>query len=142
MIGIKGIWSLHGPMKASKDHGGGSNIIVDDRDVDVIDADDGDDNVVVDGVTDDGSRGSRYDKYLVQSFIGETRILSIDKEEMEEVPIYMLLLLMMMMMMMMMLMLLLLSSCSKLLYNRYIMYILNSSVSCYLLGFIHKDKCF
>ena len=119
MIGIKGIWSLHGPTKASKDHGGGSNIIVDDRDVDVIDADDGDDNVVVDGVTDDGSRGSRYDKYLVQSFIGETRILSIDKEEMEEVPIYMLLLLMMMMM----LMLLLLSSCSKLLYNRYIMYI-------------------
>jgi len=123
VVGIKGIWSLHGPTKASKDHGGDSIIIVDDRDVDVIDADDGDDNVVVDGVTDDSNRGSRYDKYLVQSFIGETRILSIDKEEMEEVPIYMLLMLLMMMMMlllllllmMLMLMLLLLSSCSKLL---------------------------
>lgn len=31
------------------------------------------------------SQGGPFDKYLVQSYIGETRVLMIDKEEMGEV---------------------------------------------------------
>ena len=69
--GIKGVWSLHGCH--SDDESGNSDTNGNFGSSTGID------------IEDSGVNGSIYDKYLVQSFIGETRILSINKEEMEEV---------------------------------------------------------
>jgi hypothetical protein len=79
LSGVKGMWSLRGQHKTSQVKGGGGGAMRDD--------DDDDSGASMPRGGGSGASSSSSDKYLVQSFIGETRVLGMAGESLEEVDV-------------------------------------------------------